>query len=100
VVDLTKLKTGDSLNHGKFAESPEIVQLIGQRIANGQPLTSNRGSLSNSMGAVLLGTATAVGSVAATTVSAPAAIFEAPQKATKKASVGEIIQSKEEAKVE
>jgi esterase/lipase superfamily enzyme len=32
VIDLTKIKSGDSMNHGKFAESPEIVQLIGQRI--------------------------------------------------------------------
>ncbi len=99
VVDLTKLKSGDRLNHGKFAESPEIVQLIGQRIATGQALTAKT-SLGNSVGVVLLGTATAVGSVAATTVSAPAVMFEPPQKATKKASVGEIIQSKEEAKVE
>jgi esterase/lipase superfamily enzyme len=39
VIDLSAYKSGDSLNHGKFAESPEIVQLIGQRLVNGQPLT-------------------------------------------------------------
>ena len=36
VLDLTKLKDGDALNHGKFAASPEVVQLIGQRLAAGQ----------------------------------------------------------------
>ena len=38
VIDLTKVKSGDKLNHGKFAESPQIVQLIGARIAEGQNL--------------------------------------------------------------
>jgi esterase/lipase superfamily enzyme len=33
VVDLTALKTGDKLNHGKFASSPEVVQLIGAQLA-------------------------------------------------------------------
>ena len=36
VIDLTKVKSGDKLNHGKFAESPQIVQLIGSRISQGQ----------------------------------------------------------------
>ena len=39
MIDLTKLKTEGSSNHAKFAESPEIVQLIGQRLVNGQSLT-------------------------------------------------------------
>jgi esterase/lipase superfamily enzyme len=39
VIDLSKVKSGDSLNHGKFAESPDIVQLIGQRLINGQPMS-------------------------------------------------------------
>lgn len=39
VIDLSAYKSGDSLNHDKFAESPEIVQLIGQRLVNGQTMT-------------------------------------------------------------
>lgn len=100
VIDLTKLQTGDALNHGKFAESPEIVQLIGQRIANGQPLTATNTGLGNKVGAVLLGTANAVGSVAATTVSAPIDMLEPRPKPTEKASVSEILQSEDEAKVD
>ena len=42
VIDLTKVKSGDKLHHGKFAESPEIVQLIGSRISDGQALTDSR----------------------------------------------------------
>ncbi len=38
-IDLTKVETDDGLHHGKFAESPEIVQLIGQRLIKGQTLT-------------------------------------------------------------
>ena len=30
-----KLKGGDRLNHGKFAESPEVVKLIGDRLIAG-----------------------------------------------------------------
>ncbi|WP_337764402.1 alpha/beta hydrolase, partial [Sinorhizobium meliloti] len=42
VIDLTKIKAGDGMHHGKFAESPEVVRLIGARISEGQPLTDSR----------------------------------------------------------
>lgn len=38
VINLTKLKGGDSFNHTKFAESPEIIRLIGQRLIAGQQI--------------------------------------------------------------
>lgn len=38
VIDLSAYKSGDRLNHGRFAESPEIVQLIGSNLVNGQTL--------------------------------------------------------------
>lgn len=38
VYDLTKESGEDSLNHGKFASSPAVVQLIGRRLAGGQKL--------------------------------------------------------------
>ncbi len=41
VLDMSKLRTGDRLNHGKFAESPEVVQLIGTRLIAGQPITDS-----------------------------------------------------------
>lgn len=39
VIDLTKLKAGDKLNHGKFAQSPEVVKMLGAQLINGQVLT-------------------------------------------------------------
>ena len=48
VLDLTKLKAGDLSHHGKFAESPEIVQLIGKRLTDGQAMT-DRGSHSGTI---------------------------------------------------
>jgi esterase/lipase superfamily enzyme len=33
VVDLSDVKTDDRTNHGKFAASPQVVQLIGKRLA-------------------------------------------------------------------
>jgi esterase/lipase superfamily enzyme len=39
VIDLSAYESGDSLNHAKFAESPEVVQLIGHRLVNGQHMT-------------------------------------------------------------
>ncbi|QRM54072.1 alpha/beta hydrolase [Sinorhizobium sp. BG8] len=77
VLDLTKLKSGDRLNHGKFAESPEVVQLIGQRLIDGQTVTDSNVGLGDALGAVALGTAQTVGSAASIAVSTPIAIFDA-----------------------
>lgn len=38
-IDLTRLKAGDKLNHAKFAQSPEVVRLLGTQLINGQVLT-------------------------------------------------------------
>jgi esterase/lipase superfamily enzyme len=61
VIDLTKVKAGDRLNHGKFAESPEIVRLIGARISDGQTLTDSRVGLGDKILAATTGTAAAAG---------------------------------------
>jgi esterase/lipase superfamily enzyme len=76
VLDLTKLKGGDSLNHGKFAESPEVVKLIGNRLIAGQTVTDSDVGLGERLGAVALGTAQTVGGAASVAVSTPIAIFD------------------------
>jgi len=76
VIDLTKLKSGDSLNHGKFAESAEVVQLIGQRLVAGQTITDSDVGLGEAVGAVALGVSTTVGNAASVAVSAPIAVFD------------------------
>ncbi|NYJ14860.1 esterase/lipase superfamily enzyme [Rhizobium leguminosarum] len=77
-IDLTKVKTHDRLNHGKFAESPEIVQLIGQRLMTGQTLTDSKVTLGQGITAVVGGTVSTIGTVAATAAAAPVAIIEQP----------------------
>ncbi len=74
VLNLTKLQTGDRLNHGKFAESPEVVQLIGSRLIEGQPITDSRIGLGDRLIQVTAGAATAVGTALA--VSAPLAVVD------------------------
>jgi esterase/lipase superfamily enzyme len=93
-IDLTKVKTEDGLHHGKFAESPEIVQLIGQRIMTGQTLTDSEMTLGDGITAVVAGTAKNVGTVAAATISAPVNILEQPARPRKKKpALGETLES-------
>nr|CAD6428481.1 alpha/beta hydrolase [Rhizobium sp. Q54] len=77
IIDLTALQSGDPLNHGKFAQSPQVVQLIGTRLLAGQTITDSNIGLGDRIGAVALGTAQTVGGVASATVNAPIAVFDA-----------------------
>lgn len=76
VIDLTALKSGDKLNHGKFAESPEVVQLIGKRLVEGQTITDSDVGLGDRLGGITMGAAQTVGGAASLAVSAPIAIFD------------------------
>jgi esterase/lipase superfamily enzyme len=77
VIDLTKVKAGDRLNHGKFAESPEIVRLIGARISDGQTLTDSKVGLGDKILAATTSTAAAAGSAAGLILAAPVAVVDA-----------------------
>lgn len=92
-IDLTKVKTDDSLHHGKFAESPEIVQLIGTRLVNGQTLTDSNVTLGDGITAVVGGTVRGVGTVAATTVAAPVKILEQGTPKRTSSSMAETLQT-------
>ncbi|MFT0860821.1 alpha/beta hydrolase [Ancylobacter sp. G4_0304] len=76
VIDLTKVQSGDSLNHGRFASSPEVVQLIGTRLVNGQTITDSDVSIGDRIGAVAMGVGQTVGSAAGLAISAPIAVFD------------------------
>ena len=39
VFDLTDIKSSDAANHSKFVQSPELVRLVGNRLASGQTLS-------------------------------------------------------------
>ncbi|WP_046866024.1 alpha/beta hydrolase [Microvirga massiliensis] len=76
VINLTELKAGDSLNHSKFATSPEVVQILGRQLAGGQVLTDSRVGLGDVIVGATTGIASSVGRAAGVVVSAPVAIVD------------------------
>lgn len=76
VLDLTKLSTGDSLNHAKFAESPQVVQLIGQRLASQDTITDSRVGLGERIVQATTGAAATVGNAAGLIITAPVAVVD------------------------
>ncbi len=76
VIDLTKIKAGDDLHHSKFAQSPEVVQLIGKRISEGQTLTDNRVGFGDQILVATTGTAAAAGNAAGLILAAPVAVVD------------------------
>jgi esterase/lipase superfamily enzyme len=80
-IDLSGLKSDDPLGHGTFAQSPEVVRLIGTRLAGGQALGENRTGLGDTLGLAVSGAVDTVGSAATLAVSAPIAIVDPATRA-------------------
>lgn len=76
VVDLTGQGGSDYLNHSRFAESPEVVQLIGRRLINGQTVTDSHVGVGEAIGAVAIGATQAVGQTASAAISLPIAVVD------------------------
>jgi esterase/lipase superfamily enzyme len=76
VFDLSELKVSDGLNHSKFAESPEVVRLLGQRLIDGQEVTNTDVSLGTELGASTMTLSNTIGSVAGAAITAPIAILD------------------------
>lgn len=76
VLDLTKVASSDSVNHAKFAQSPAVVQLIGQRLIAGQTLSDSSSGLGDKLGRIAVGAASTVGTAASIAVSTPIAIID------------------------
>ena len=76
VINLTKKKSADSANHAKFATSPEVVRLIGQRLAQGQVLSDAKSGLGERVGLVATGAASTIGNAAGLAVSVPLAVVD------------------------
>lgn len=75
-VDLTDIRSGDRINHGKFAEAPEVVRSIGKRLAAGQTLNDGQAGVGEKLGQVAVGAASAAGRAASVVVSAPIAVVD------------------------
>ncbi|KFG71059.1 alpha/beta hydrolase [Microvirga sp. BSC39] len=76
VLNLSKLRSGDPLNHSKYAESPEVVRIIGRELAEGQTLTDSRVGVGDRIIQVTTGAAAAIGTAAGLAVSAPVAVID------------------------
>ena len=73
VYDLTELSTAGGLGHSTFATSPEIVGLIGSRLAAGQAIGDTQQRFSDTLFTSATG---AVGGAAGLIASAPAAAID------------------------
>ncbi len=85
VYDLTAVKSDDSLRHGKFAQAPEIVRLLGNRLNKGSQLASNQvrfsdrlQSLTRNIGQVVVSTGDVVIHTPETVLTRPDQLITAP----------------------
>ena len=62
IIDLATVSGGDALGHTKFAQSPEVVRMIGGRLASGQRLNES-GGLSETLGSTAAGVLSGVGNI-------------------------------------
>ncbi len=76
VINMTRFPSHDFFNHGKFAEDPNVVELIGRRLASGQVLTDQRAGLGARIMQVTAGAAGSVGHAAGLAISAPVAVVD------------------------
>jgi esterase/lipase superfamily enzyme len=82
VLNLTAMKSDDPLNHGKFAGSPQLVALLGNRLAQGQTITDSRVGLSDQIVQMTAGAASTLGTAAGLAVSAPVAVVDPQSRET------------------
>ncbi len=75
VVDLTKVKGDDPLNHAKFA-SGDVVALLGRRLSDGQPLSDGRVGLGDRLVTTATSAAGTVATGAALAVATPFAVVD------------------------
>lgn len=74
LIDLSDISTSDSLNHGKFAASPKVVQLIGKRLEADKGIATRGPGFGDRLGDIAGGVVGTVGGTLEMVVTAPAAI--------------------------
>ncbi len=82
VFDLTDLQSQDALGHNKFATSPDIVRLIGARLASGQAITDTHEAFSDRVFQRATGAFSTFGDAAGLIASAPVAAVDASGRGT------------------
>ncbi len=82
VIDLSATKANDSLAHNKFAVVlPDFVNRIGDRLRQGDHLTSGRGNISDTAKGLTASFGSLVGSTAGAAVTLPAYLLTLPARA-------------------
>jgi len=76
VVNMTALPSDGMFNHGKYAEDPRVIDLIGRSIVAGQTLGDQRVGLGDRIMALTTGAAGSVGGAAGLVISAPVSIVD------------------------
>ncbi|KRE08568.1 hypothetical protein ASE61_03050 [Bosea sp. Root670] len=75
LIDLSEVSSGDSLNHAKFASSPKVVQMIGQRLQQDKGIGFAGPQFGDRLGDVAGGVMGTVGSTVGLVVTAPITII-------------------------
>jgi len=75
IIDISEVSSGDSLNHGKFASSPRVVQLIGARLQQDRGIGFAGPQFGDRIGDVAGGVVGTVGSTVGLVVTAPLTIL-------------------------
>ncbi|MCO5092520.1 alpha/beta hydrolase [Bosea sp. (in: a-proteobacteria)] len=75
LIDLSEISSGDSLNHAKFASSPKVVQLIGERLRQDKGIGFAGPQFGDRLGDIAGGLAGTVGSTVGLVVGAPITIL-------------------------
>jgi esterase/lipase superfamily enzyme len=82
VIDLTDLRGSNALNHSKFADNPQVVQVIGEKLIDGQTIQGSDVSLGERVGGFAMGVGQTVGGAAGIALSAPIAILDPNSRRT------------------
>jgi len=90
VIDLTGLQSSNPLNHGKFADNHEVVQLIGQRLIAGQTISGSDVSLGERISEFATGVGETVGGAAGVALSGPIAVLDPNTRRTYDGQVGQL----------
>lgn len=75
IIDLSEVSSGDRLNHAKFASSPKVVQLIGERLRQDKGIGFAGPQLGDRLGDIAGGVVGTVGSTVGLVVTAPVTII-------------------------
>ena len=75
IIDLSEVSSGDSLNHAKFASSPRVVQLIGERLRQDKGIGFAGPQFGDKFGDVAGGVVGTVGSTVGLVVTAPITVL-------------------------